>query len=49
MIQEPIWRQRLWSLLAWLKWGWIAYTTGGLWKATPPSVPKPGPAPATKP
>lgn len=29
------------SLLSWLKWGWKAFSTGGLWK----SVPRPPPAP----
>ena len=27
------------SLLAWLKWGWKAFSTGGLWKSAPRSTP----------
>jgi hypothetical protein len=34
------------SLLNWLKWGWKAFSTGGLWKSSPPRPPQP---PAAKP
>ncbi|MBL8917564.1 MAG: hypothetical protein JNJ54_01775 [Myxococcaceae bacterium] len=40
------------ALLSWLKWGWKAFSTGGLWKASPkvlrpsvPTTPPPGAAP----
>lgn len=38
------------SLLSWLKWGWKAFSTGGLWKSSPrpppPAVPPVAPPPA---
>ncbi|MBL8910146.1 MAG: hypothetical protein JNM17_05505, partial [Archangium sp.] len=40
------------SLLSWLKWGWKAFSTGGLWKASPRPPPppmKPPPAPPSIP
>lgn len=39
------------SLLSWLKWGWKAFSTGGLWKSVPrpPPMPKPMPAVAVVP
>lgn len=36
------------SLLKWLKWGWQAFSTGGLWK-TPPRVIPPGAPPPPPP
>lgn len=40
------------ALLSWLKWGWKAFSTGGLWKASPkvlrpsvPTTPPPGAPP----
>ncbi len=33
------------ALLRWLKWGWQAFSTGGLWKRGAPPAPRP-PAPA---
>lgn len=27
-----------WSLLAWLKWGWAAFCTDGLWRSTPKAL-----------
>lgn len=33
------------SLLSWLKWGWKAFSTGGLWKASPPPPPRVPPVP----
>ncbi len=29
------------ALLRWLKWGWSAFSEGGLWKAFPPPPPRP--------
>ncbi|MFO0598709.1 MAG: hypothetical protein U0228_25610 [Myxococcaceae bacterium] len=37
------------SLLSWLKWGWKAFSTGGLWKSAPPSVPPAAPPAAPPP
>ncbi|MFT3712905.1 MAG: hypothetical protein QM817_35080 [Archangium sp.] len=38
------------SLLNWLKWGWKAFSTGGLWKASPkPPAPPVKPPPAAPP
>lgn len=35
------------SLLSWLKWGWKAFSTGGLWKSVPRPPPLPRPAPVS--
>lgn len=32
-----------WSLLAWLKWGWAAFCTDGLWRSTPKALKSPSP------
>ncbi len=37
------------SLVAWLKWGWKAFATFGLWKSPPPRPPSPPPAPKPAP
>ena len=37
-----------WSLISWLRWGWNAYSSGGLWRKKPPKAPAPEPAPATE-
>lgn len=31
-----------WSLLGWLRWAWICFTTGGVWKSGSPKPPVPG-------
>lgn len=35
------------SLVAWLKWGWKSFSTGGLWRSPPPAPKPPPPAPVT--
>ncbi|MBV9949748.1 MAG: hypothetical protein JOZ69_23100 [Myxococcales bacterium] len=34
------------ALLGWLRWGWAAMATGGLWRRRPRAVPPPSPPPA---
>ena len=34
------------SLVAWLKWGWKSFSTGGLWRKPPPVPPLGAPPPA---
>jgi hypothetical protein len=48
MLVWALWMAR--SLLAWLRWGWTAFSRGGWWKRRPrpvliPSAPMPGPPP----
>jgi hypothetical protein len=45
MLLWALWLAR--SLVTWLRWGWEAFSAGGLWRKAPPKPPKPAPPPVT--
>jgi hypothetical protein len=59
VLSVPLWLYRvamlawaLWlagSMLRWLRWGWRAFSTGGVWRKSPPATPAPPSSPPPPP